>query len=66
MLYELGHQCGISRLNSELLRHFAMDYQLKVLGKSTEDVMAHFGLKQSGNIGRHSLLSREESPGSST
>lgn len=66
MLYELGHQCGILRLNSELLRHFAMDYQLKVLGKSTEDVMAHFGLKQAGNVGRHSLLAQEETSGSSS
>ena len=60
LLYELGEQCGIHRLNSELLRHFAIDYQLKVLGKSTEDVMAHFGLKQAGNIGRHSILASEE------
>jgi integrase/recombinase XerD len=57
LLYELGDQCGISRLNSELLRHFAIDYQLKVLGKSTEEVMAHFGLRQAGNIGRHSIAS---------
>jgi site-specific recombinase XerD len=62
MLYELGTACKIPYLNSELLRHFAMDYQLKVLGKSTEEVMLHFGLRQSGNVGRHTvkqLLSQE-------
>lgn len=56
MLYELGTSCKIPYLNSELLRHFAMDYQLKVLGKSTEEVMMHFGLRQPGNVGRHTNM----------
>jgi len=53
ILYDLGLACEIKHLNSELLRHFAMDFQLRVRGQSTEQVMNHFGLRQPGNIGRH-------------
>lgn len=53
ILYELGSLCQIKYLNSELLRHFAMDFQLQVRGLSTEEAMGHFGLRQPGNIARH-------------
>ena len=42
----------IKKLNTELLRHYAINFHLE-LGKSPEDVMEHFGLKQLGNIGKH-------------
>jgi len=52
VMYELGEKIGFSSLNSELLRHHAIRYQLS-LGKSPEDLMGHFGLRRPGNIARH-------------
>ena len=52
MLYELGDSFGIKRLNTETLRHIAIDHQIH-LGKSGEQIMAHFGLKRMGNITAH-------------
>jgi integrase/recombinase XerD len=52
MLYDIGKSIDIDKLNTELLRHFAINYHLN-LGKSPEDIMEHFGLKQLGNIGKH-------------
>lgn len=52
VMYELGEKIGVSGLNSELLRHHAIRYQL-ALGKSQEDLMAHLGLRRPGNIARH-------------
>ena len=52
LLYELGEDSGISHLNSELLRHFAIHHQIQ-LGKSSAEIMAHLGLKRLGNVGKH-------------
>ncbi len=52
MLYELGEFCEIPNLNTETLRHFAMQYHLDQ-GHSPEDIMKHFGLKRLGNIAKH-------------
>lgn len=52
VMYELGEKIGVSSLNSELLRHHAIRYQL-ALGKTPEDLMAHLGLRRLGNIARH-------------
>ena len=52
LLYELGAESGIKHLNSELLRHFAINFQIG-LGKTSAEIMAHFGLKRLGNIGKH-------------
>ncbi|MEY4630847.1 MAG: site-specific tyrosine recombinase XerD [Pseudomonadota bacterium] len=52
VMYELGEKIGISKLNSELLRHHAIRHQLS-LGKSPEDLMGHLGLRRLGNIARH-------------
>lgn len=59
LLYELGSRIGITKLNSELLRHFAIRYQL-ALGKSSSEVMAHFGLRRLGNIAKHISLRRHQ------
>ena len=52
MLYELGNQAQIKKLNSELLRHYAIHYQI-LLGRTPEEIMKHFGLKRLGNIAKH-------------
>jgi hypothetical protein len=52
VMYELGEKIGISKLNSELLRHHAIRHQL-ASGKSPEDLMGHLGLRRLGNIARH-------------
>ena len=52
VMYELGEKIGVSSLNSELLRHHAIRYQLSS-GKSPEELMGHLGLRRLGNIARH-------------
>ena len=52
LLYEIGNSVGIKHLNTELLRHYAVKYQLS-LGKTPGEIMAHFGLKRMGNIAKH-------------
>ena len=52
MLYELGSHLSKPKLNGEILRHHAICHQLS-LGKSTEEVMKHLGLKRIGNINQH-------------
>lgn len=52
VMYELGEKVGVSGLNSELLRHHAIRYQLG-LGKTQEELMSHLGLRRPGNIARH-------------
>lgn len=52
LLYEIGESVGIKHLNTELLRHYAIQYQLN-LGKTPSEIMAHFGLKRMGNIAKH-------------
>ncbi|MFK7825025.1 MAG: tyrosine-type recombinase/integrase [Oligoflexales bacterium] len=52
MLYELGDLAQIKKLNSELLRHYAIHYQI-LLGRTPEEIMKHFGLRRLGNIAKH-------------
>jgi len=52
LLYEIGEQIQVNHLNSELLRHHAVQFQLG-LGKSAEDIMGHLGLRRPGNIAKH-------------
>ncbi len=52
ILYELGDKVGIQKLNTEMLRHFAMEYQLN-LGRSTDEIMKQMGLMRVGNIAKH-------------
>jgi site-specific recombinase XerD len=55
MLYDIGSTIEIPKLNTELLRHYAIGFHLD-LGKSAENIKDHFGLKQVGNIGKHARL----------
>jgi len=57
ILYEMGEQVGLSRLNTEQLRHFAVTY-LIALGRSSEEIMNHLGLKRLGNISKHLMRSK--------
>jgi hypothetical protein len=52
MLYEIGQSCGIAKLNTEQLRHHAVQFQL-AQGKSMEEIMVHLGLRRPGNISKH-------------
>ncbi len=55
VLYEIGSQVGQDHLNTEVLRHHAVDFQL-LNGKSPDEVMAHLGLRRMGNIKKHLTL----------
>lgn len=52
MLYELGETNNIHGLNTEILRHHAIQHQLDS-GSSPEEVMKHLGLRRIGNIAKH-------------
>lgn len=52
MLYELGKKAELQRLNTEQLRHHAVDYHLQA-GKSPDELKAHLGLRTEGNILKH-------------
>lgn len=52
LLYELGEKAKIPALNTELLRHHAVRFQLSVR-QSPEEVMQHLGLRRLGNIAKH-------------
>jgi hypothetical protein len=52
ILYELGDKAGLSKLNTEQLRHFAVTYLIG-LGRTPEEIMAHLGLRRIGNIAKH-------------
>ena len=52
MLYELGVKIERTGLNTELLRHHAINYMIRE-GKSPEEIMGHLGLKRLGNIAKH-------------
>jgi len=52
IMYELGERAGIHGLNSEMLRHHAITWQMS-LGKSPEAIMEHLGLRRLGNIAKH-------------
>ncbi|MFW7377943.1 MAG: tyrosine-type recombinase/integrase [Oligoflexus sp.] len=52
LLYELGELIGVDKLNTELLRHHAVQYHL-AQGRSPEEIMNHFGLRRLGNIAKH-------------
>jgi integrase/recombinase XerD len=52
ILYELGEKIGVKHLNTEMLRHFAVNHLL-ARGKTAEEVMGHLGLRRLGNISKH-------------
>jgi integrase/recombinase XerD len=52
MLYELGEKLSLPTLNTEHLRHFAINFLL-TQGNSSEQIMQHLGLRRLGNISRY-------------
>lgn len=52
LLYEIGEQTDHPKLNTELLRHHAINYQLEKK-QNLQAVQSHFGLRQGGNILKH-------------
>lgn len=59
LLYEIGTKAGIEKLNTELLRHYAIKHLLDTL----EDINAvknHLGLKRAGNILKHLAKQKKE------
>ena len=52
LLYELGAELGCDKLNTELLRHHAINYLLQKK-QTLQAVQEHLGLKQGGNIIKH-------------
>lgn len=52
VLYEIGEGAGIPHLNTELLRHHAME-SLIARGLGTSELMQHLGLRTVGNIAKH-------------
>lgn len=59
LLYELGERLNLKHLNSELLRHHAVEFLLRQ-GKSTEEIMYHLGLRRLGNIAKHAVISQRK------
>ena len=58
LIYEIGESCGYNKLNTELLRHHAINYLLERDG-CPEAVRQHLGLKQAGNINKHLKKSKK-------
>lgn len=52
MIYQVGKIFGVPKLNTEILRHIAIDHQISQ-GLSGEEIMHHFGLQRMGNIAMH-------------
>lgn len=52
LLYELGERFHLPHLNTEVLRHYAIEHQLSE-GWTPEKIMQHLGLRRLGNIGKH-------------
>ena len=61
MLYEIGEECRIPKLNTEILRHHAIQFHLD-RGESVESVMEHFGLRRIGNIAKHFRAKKTDEP----
>ncbi len=59
IIYELGAKGGLPNLNSEQLRHFAIQ-RLILTGKSPEDIMSHLGLRRLGNVAKHMQNARRK------
>ncbi|MBP6217689.1 MAG: site-specific integrase [Oligoflexales bacterium] len=55
VMYELGEKSSLGKINTEILRHYAIRRHLN-LGYTIEDIMIHFGLRRIGNIAKHRKL----------
>lgn len=59
ILYEMGEKVGLKKLNTEQLRHYAVNHLIS-LGRSSEEIMQHLGLKRLGNIAKHMSKSKKD------
>lgn len=59
-LYELGERFQVSHLNTENLRHYAIEHLLNEAWEP-ESIMDHLGLRRLGNIAKHIAKRRQES-----
>lgn len=60
LLYELGERFKIPHINTENLRHYAIEHQL-ANGWDAEQIMQHLGLRRLGNIGKHIARRKQDS-----
>ena len=58
-LYELGERFQIPHLNTENLRHYAIEHLL-IEGWDPEAIMQHLGLRRLGNIAKHMAKRKQE------
>ncbi|RZA23878.1 MAG: hypothetical protein EOP10_11530 [Proteobacteria bacterium] len=58
-LYEIGERFQIPHLNTENLRHYAIEHLLGE-GWDAEDIMQHLGLRRLGNIAKHMARRRQD------
>jgi site-specific recombinase XerD len=58
VLYEIGQSAGLPHLNTELLRHYAMEF-LIARGMGTSELMQHLGLRTVGNIAKHLVAAQK-------
>ena len=61
LLSELAPAAHKDRLNTEMLRHYAIRSQLEA-GKTPEEIMQHLGLKRPGNILKHLRQRKKKQP----
>ncbi len=52
LLYELGERFHVPHMNTENLRHYAIEHLL-ANGWEAEQIMQHLGLRRLGNIAKH-------------
>jgi integrase/recombinase XerC len=60
LLYELGERFKIPNINTENLRHYAIEHLL-IEGWDAEQIMAHLGLRRLGNIAKHMARRKQDS-----
>lgn len=58
-LYELGERFQVSHLNTENLRHYAIEHLLTE-GWDPEAIMEHLGLRRLGNIAKHMARRKQD------
>ena len=58
MIYQWAAELGIKKLNSEILRHICIEFQIGQ-GRSPDEIRAHLGLRRLGNISKHISLTKK-------
>ena len=58
MIYQWAAELGVKKLNSEILRHICIEFQIDQ-GRSPDEIMTHLGLRRLGNISKHFSLTKK-------